>query len=68
MELSERIASVKTNRKMAVLQTKRWNQVIERVTNTGKKSGLRAGFIRKLYNTIHKESISVQNELIAKVK
>ncbi|NVO09830.1 MAG: bifunctional 3-deoxy-7-phosphoheptulonate synthase/chorismate mutase type II [Bacteroidales bacterium] len=66
MELSERIASVKTNRKMSVLQSKRWGQVLERVTNTGEKSGLRAGFIKKLYNTIHKESISVQNELIEK--
>lgn len=67
MELSERIASVKSNRKMSVLQSKRWNQVIERVTNTGKESGLRAGFVKKLYNAIHKESISVQNELIVKI-
>jgi len=66
MELSERIASVKTNRKMSVLQTKRWSQVLERVTDTGAKSGLRVGFIRKLYNAIHKESISVQNELIVR--
>jgi chorismate mutase len=66
MELSEKIALVKTNRKMSVLQMKRWNQVMERVTDMGGKSGLRAGFVRKLYNAIHKESISVQNELIVK--
>jgi len=68
MELSEKIASVKTNRKMAILQSNRWSQVLDRVTDTGTKTGLRAGFIRKLYNTIHTESISVQNELVAKVK
>ncbi len=67
MELSERIASVKSNRNMSVLQSKRWNQVLDRVTDTGEKSGLRAVFIRKLYNAIHKESISVQNELIEKI-
>ncbi|MHC1702375.1 MAG: chorismate mutase [Tenuifilaceae bacterium] len=66
MELSGRIASVKSNRKMSVLQSKRWNQVIERVTDTGSKSGLRATFIRRLYDAIHKESISIQNELIEK--
>ena len=68
MELSGRIASVKTNRKMSALQPKRWNQVLDRVTNTGEQSGLRANFIKKLYNAIHKESLSVQNELIEKVK
>lgn len=67
MELSGRIASVKTNRKMTALQPKRWNQVLDRVTNTGEQSGLRANFIKKLYNAIHKESLSVQNELIEKV-
>lgn len=66
MELSERIASVKSNRKMTVLQSRRWNQVLERVTESGQKSGLRAGFVKKLYNEIHKESISVQKELIVK--
>lgn len=68
MELSEKIASVKTNRGMKVLQSKRWNQVISRVTNSGKKSGLRADFIRKLYNVIHKESVSIQDELIEKLE
>ncbi len=66
MELSERIASVKSNRKMTVLQSKRWNQVLERVTESGQKSGLRVGFVQKLYDEIHKESISVQKELIEK--
>lgn len=68
MELSGRIASVKTTRKMAALQPNRWNQVMDRVTSTGKQSGLRADFIKKLYNAIHKESLSVQNELIVRVK
>ncbi len=67
MELSEKIASMKSNRKISVLQPNRWSQVLERVTESGQMSGLRPNFIRKLYNAIHKESISIQNELIHKM-
>ena len=68
MELSENIASVKTSQKMKALQSKRWSQVLNRVTDSGEKSGLRADFIRKLYNVIHKESITIQSELIEKTE
>ena len=64
MELSEKIASVKANRKFSIIQPNRWNNVLKRVTDTGIKSGLREGFIKKLYSEIHKESISIQNELV----
>lgn len=66
MELSEKIAAVKSNRNLHVFQRKRWNQVLERVTETAEESGLRPEFIRKLFNTIHRESLQVQNELLHK--
>ncbi|MGE0079397.1 MAG: chorismate mutase [Bacteroidales bacterium] len=65
MELAGKIASVKRTEKMPVLQTNRWDQVLERVTSKGVESGLRPQFLRKVFQSIHKESLGMQSELIA---
>lgn len=65
MELAGKIADVKRNEKMQVLQSTRWNQVLERVTNKGVESGLRPQFLEKLFQSIHEESVGMQKNLIA---
>lgn len=65
MELAGRIASVKKSEQMQVLQSTRWNKVLERVTNSGVESGLRPQFVKKMFQNIHKESLGVQSNLIA---
>jgi chorismate mutase len=65
MELSGKIASVKKESDMQVVQPARWNQVLEKVTTMGTESGLRPQFVKHLFSAIHKESIGVQSKLIA---
>jgi chorismate mutase len=50
---------------MQVLQSTRWNQVLERVTSKGAESGLRPQFLEKLFRSIHEESVGMQKNLIA---
>lgn len=66
MELAGKIADVKRNEKMQVLQSTRWNQVLERVTSKGVESGLRPQFLEKLFRSIHEESVGMQKNLIAR--
>jgi chorismate mutase len=64
MELSAKIAALKQNAKMEALQSKRWQEVLTRVKTLGENSGLRTGFIEKLFNSIHDESLAFQIALM----
>lgn len=64
MELSGKIASVKKQTDLEVVQPVRWNKVLEKVTAAGLQSGLREKFILRLFSLIHEESIDVQKEKI----
>lgn len=60
MKLSGEIAGVKTTHNMKTLQPERWKQVISKVLTKARIAGLRQGFIEKLFDDIHHESLSVQ--------
>jgi chorismate mutase len=64
MELSAKIAALKQNANMEALQSKRWQEVLTRVKTLGENSGLRTGFIEKLFNSIHDESLAFQIALM----
>lgn len=64
MTLSAKIAHVKKHSQMEPMQMQRWEQVMSRVKDMAGKSGLKPGFIEKLYNSIHKESLKLQHTLI----
>jgi chorismate mutase len=64
MDLSAKIADVKKNSGLEVLQASRWNQVMERIKMLATQSNLDHCFIEEIYNTIHLQSINVQNRLI----
>jgi chorismate mutase len=64
MELSAKIAALKQNANMEALQSKRWQEVLSRVKTLGETSGLRTGFIEKLFNSIHDESLAFQIALM----
>lgn len=64
MELSGKIASVKKQTDLEILQPVRWKNVLERATNIGVESGLSPKFIQRLFSFIHKESINVQKGII----
>jgi chorismate mutase len=49
---------------MTVLQTTRWNEVIERARQRGNEYGLSSQFTEKIFHAIHEESIAKQEEIL----
>lgn len=64
MEIVKRIAIVKKEKNVAVLQTKRWREVIDKMTVLAKLSGLDVAFVNKLFREVHQESIRQQQEIV----
>jgi len=63
MNVVKGIGLLKKQEKMAVLQIKRWNQVINKLMEEGKSLGLSEEVVKKLYDLIHDESISIQEKI-----
>lgn len=60
MGLSERIGEYKKRNNISILQTTRWNEILERAMQKGKVRGLSEEFITVLLKAIHQESINRQ--------
>lgn len=65
MELSRQIGSYKKDNNVAILQTSRWDAVLAKVIERGSEYGLSEQFISDLFNTIHEESVDVQNKILS---
>ena len=65
MEVSRRIGEYKRAHNVAILQTGRWDSVLQEMIEEGKKKGLSPEFISSVYNAIHEASVQVQNEVLA---
>ena len=48
----------------AVLQNKRWNEILGKMILEGKDRGLSEEFILKIFKAIHQESINHQEEVV----
>lgn len=66
MELAQKIAEVKKESGIKTLQAGRWQQVLDRVKDLAAQSNMDPGFVESLYNSIHDESLSLQNGVIKK--
>lgn len=64
MKVSEQIGALKKENNIAVLQNKRWNEILLRMTQEGEEKGLSGEFIIKLFKAIHQESITHQEKII----
>lgn len=64
MKLSDSIGRLKKQKNVAVLQTKRWNEILENMVLEGEGKGLSEEFILKLFKAIHQESINHQEKII----
>ena len=65
MKISEKIGEYKKENKVTILQTGRWEQVLNDRTATALMVGLDEEFVRKLYVLIHDESIRKQTEIMS---
>jgi chorismate mutase len=64
MKIADQIGTYKKNNQVTILQTNRWNQILERAMNKGEKLGLSREFIVKYFDAVHMESISHQNAIM----
>ncbi len=64
MQIAEEIGKIKRENNIAVLQTKRWDQIITNRVNQGKQKGLSEHFIETVFRAIHEESINHQTQIM----
>ena len=64
MKVTEDIGVLKKEKNVAVLQNKRWNEILEKMVNEGNQKGLSEEFIIQFFKAIHQESISHQEKII----
>jgi len=66
MKISDNIGKIKRSNNVAVLQNKRWNEILGKMILEGEKLDLSEEFILKLFKAIHQESINRQEKVINK--
>ncbi|WP_203294181.1 bifunctional 3-deoxy-7-phosphoheptulonate synthase/chorismate mutase type II [Luteirhabdus pelagi] len=64
MTIADAIGELKKEHNVAILQVKRWNEVLGRMILKGEESKLSEEFILRLYKAIHQESINHQKKII----
>lgn len=64
MEISRQIGEYKKKNNIAILQTSRWDAVLEKVIAKGADYGLSEKFVTTVFNAIHEASVSVQNDIL----
>ena len=64
MKVAELIGQLKKDNNVAVLQNKRWNEILETMKAEGGERGLSEDFITRIFKAIHQESINHQEKVI----
>jgi len=64
MKIADQIGALKKEKNVAVLQSKRWNEVLGNMILEGEKVGLSEEFVLKMFKAIHQESINHQEAII----
>ena len=64
MKISDKIGAYKKNNNITILQTNRWNDILEKAFTKGDTLGLSKEFIVKYFDAIHLESINHQNKVM----
>ena len=63
MKVAEKIATYKKENNITILQTARWNQILERAYKKGEGFALSKEFITKYFDAVHMESINHQTKI-----
>lgn len=63
MKVAEKIGLYKKENNITILQTRRWNDILERAYKKGERFGLSKEFITKYFDAVHMESIAHQNNI-----
>ena len=68
MKLSERIGDYKQRNNIAILQTSRWSEILERAVAKGKVKGLSEEFVTVYLKAVHQESINHQEKVMSQLR
>lgn len=63
MKIADSIGQLKKVNNVAVLQSKRWNEILDKMVAQGNKQGLSEDFVLKVFKAIHLESITHQEKI-----
>jgi chorismate mutase len=63
MKVAEKIGQYKKDNNITILQTNRWNEILEAAFAKGGKLGLSKEFITKYFDAVHLESINHQTKV-----
>ena len=66
MKVADKIGEYKKENNITILQTNRWNAILERAFVKGDQLGLSKDFITKYFDAVHMESINHQNKVMNK--
>jgi len=64
MKIADKIGEYKKNNSVTILQTNRWNEILDRATKKAATLGLSPEFITKYLDAVHMESINHQNKIM----
>lgn len=64
MKVADKIGEYKKNNNVTILQTNRWNAILDRAFAAGDKLGLSREFITRYFDAVHMESINHQNKIM----
>ncbi|MBO9151129.1 chorismate mutase [Chitinophaga sp. GCM10012297] len=64
MKIAEKIGQYKKENNITILQTNRWNEILDRGIRAGEKLGLTKDFVLKYFDAVHLESINRQNKVM----
>lgn len=64
MKIVEEVGALKRDKNVAILQTQRWQEILERMLSVGREKGLNEDFVLRLFKAIHQESIRHQGQVI----
>lgn len=66
MKISNEIGEIKKAQNVAILQNRRWNEILGKMILKGEENGLSEEFILKIFKGIHQESINHQKQVMSK--
>ena len=64
MKIADKIGEFKKNNDITILQTNRWNEILEKAYKKGDNLGLTREFITKYFDAVHMVSINHQNKIM----
>ena len=66
MDIVNRIGQLKRDNNVAILQSGRWNKILDKMIKDGEDNKLSENFILEMYKAIHQESINHQKKIVNK--